>query len=224
MPLPKCLELTTGTDEGLVSAVLLSLMEDPPNAGGITMTKADRCASIDEMSTAKDKFVGKNYLRLSNWASQGASGDWANWQYMVFRSEPNLFFKALFTETKAKANAEFSRTDLFHGHVMWHQTDGLIVVFHAKEYPSDLESSKSSNGKLADTKSASFTKFDKNFTKRNIRYDFRTDSMSIVTTGLQNGFGQQTLDQSYGGKAKALFDINYFPNECNGINDKVFIA
>jgi hypothetical protein len=48
--------------------------------------------------------------------------------------------------------------------------------------------------------------------------------MSIVTTGLQNGSGQQTLDQSYGGKAKALFDINYFPNECNGINDKVFIA
>ena len=220
--LPKCLEGTNGSDKDSVGNTLKATLEDPPSQGVGLKTANDRASVIDTWSTSKT--ITSNSHKLSNWASGGVRANWSDYKYKTFHSDADTFFKALFEEARVLSNAKFSRTDLFHGHVMWHKTDGLIVIFHAKEYPSDLESWKSTSGALADPKSASFTKHDADYAKRNVRYDFRSNSMSVVTTGLQNGSGQQALDESFNGDAEYVFDINYFPNECQGLNDKVFIA
>ncbi|WP_213981400.1 hypothetical protein [Sphingomonas sp. dw_22] len=221
--IPGCLQSAAGTDESRAASDLRAVLLNPAKQDGGVRSATDRATEINNLSSKNATFT-QNFLRLSNWASQGATGEFRDYSYCTFQSEADQFFKGVFEEARVTASAVFSRTDLFHGHVLWHKTDGLIVVFHAKEYPNDLETSKSGNGRVADPISASFDKYDANYGKRNIRYSFRSHTIAIVTQGLTNDIGQQTLDQTYGGSAAALFDLNYFPNECTGTNDKVFIA
>lgn len=79
--------------------------------------------------------------RVLNWGSNGLSG--LPWQFKAQKC--NLFYYDLHTRI-VESNNDILLTphDLFHAHLIGYGVDEnrLLMVFHAKEYPSDLEEIK----------------------------------------------------------------------------------
>ena len=106
----------------------------------------------------------KNYLQLANWAS-GASAPYVRFSKTV----TTTWLTNLFTEVARTAGHRLDRGDLFHCHLVFDVGD-LLMVFHAKEYPSDIEPFKYGQAVGLDRSVADFETKDSVFKKRDVIY------------------------------------------------------
>lgn len=186
-----------------------------------------------ESSLAKDK----GYYKLHNWASGGAP-------FRRFKEdELTDFFEELFTTLVAVslslttgnspwwqgAPVQLSRADLFHGHLIWDTSvpfADLLFLFHAKEYPSDIESTKAGfarhleSGVYKDFKTSSA-----DFKYRCSIYSLRLNRLYILKLSdngspyrgfvanpdLSKTYNPLRIDQDDLGECVA--DVNHFPND-----------
>jgi len=181
---------------------------------------------ITQMSSQiyQQRFTG-DYLKPYNWAS-GVSGCLEQDYREVTDEGANTFFIALFNKVTDEIGANLSRNNLFHGHCMINTTvNDLRIVFHAFEYPSDLEAIKSEQASAIDTTVASFTRQTENFKYRNAVYSTALNQIiKIDMTGWEEGSEDHApfneagtiinhicFDQDKLGTLEAT--LNYFPKD-----------
>jgi hypothetical protein len=167
-----------------------------------------------------------SYLKLSNWCSTGACKAASTKRYWGAVEPAETFFKVLFDEARwatstKTVQTQLSRSDLFHGHIVYNNDHGVFIVFHAKEYPADIEVAKSGFARQVDPLCVSFNKDDECFKLRNAVYSMATEEWEVVTQKKGTGFGDaltvedgvpvlwKTQQEGWFG----IMDINYFPRE-----------
>lgn len=125
------------------------------------------------LAAIADKDAAVSYIedlpeRLRAWGSDGLSGQ--AWRFM--HDDCNAFFFDLMRAIPTvRSQITLSPHDLFHGHIVSYgekrdHRERIAVIFHAKEYPSDLESTKN-RYQLTREK---FSSRDKGFRARNFLY------------------------------------------------------
>jgi hypothetical protein len=115
--------------------------------------------------------------RLIDWGSGGLLG--TPWRYK--NEACNEFFISLFKQIASSLpKVNLTPHDLFHAHaILYGQKDRLALVFHAKEYPSDLERGKNHY----QIPSEEFTSTDVSFRRRNFIYLSHVDDKSFKNNG-----------------------------------------
>lgn len=179
----------------------------------------------DQVSSYNDRFTeGKNHLRTTNWSSSSST----QWGYYLSTQAIASHFKIIFEKIASIYNSELEfmsmvlcRNNLFHGHVLYNETlKDIFIVFHAFEYPCDLEPQKSSQAKEIEP---GIDEYDSEaiaaFAWRNAIYSVNNNCVYIpdisqepYCSQLRRGPAEYcTLDETKVGTR--LFDINYFPEE-----------
>ncbi|OJH40265.1 hypothetical protein [Cystobacter ferrugineus] len=195
----------------------------------------------NESTLAKDK----GYYKLSNWASGGRA-------FRRFKEETVTdYFEELFEMVVAVSmshqsgsppwfdgeHIRLSRADLFHGHLIFDNStpsaQDVLLLFHAKEYPSDIEPNKSQFAKTLEpgnyeefkTSSADFKYRCSIFSLRHNKLwmlrlsdngsPYRDLIANRQLTAPQNPL---RLEQDFLGDCVA--DINFFPND----NSRLFFC
>lgn len=114
-------------------------------------------------SEAKPEPISDIPQRVLNWGSGGLGG-------IPWRFSESLCNDFLISLTKSIRNhipnIKLSPHDLFHAHMINYETQALALVFHAKEYPHDLEKAKN----YYQVESQKFYSFDRSFRDRNFVY------------------------------------------------------
>jgi hypothetical protein len=177
--------------------------------------------------------TGPGYKKLQNWASGGAP-------FRRFRDRTvTRFFNTLFERVLGYVNSVLdptdrpwvlSRNDLFHGHLSWahfSSANDVVMVFHAQEYPADLEESKNRAASELERGVRSFRSDAAPFgrrcpiwsmrKKRLWSIDFFAPSNPLLPllatplSTLRRGRNPLVVDQDDIGEC--LADISYFPKE-----------
>jgi len=157
---------------------------------------------------------------LLSWASIGTKP-------RVFKNELiNDFFKKLFhLIEKSYPDITLNRVNLFHAHLV-KSPDDFILVFHAFEYPIDLEPQKFALAKKLNPKITPFTSKSENFNRRNLIWSlkknkiWRFDSSSkfnfLVRSPAFEFYPEEVLranalqENLFG---RNIGDLNFFPSE-----------
>jgi len=151
----------------------------------------------------------------------------------VFKNEKlTIFFKDLFLKIeKSFADIGLNRINLFHAHIVYDNRvwgSDLIIVFHAFEYPLDLEPKKNLVAMGEDISLSSFFTRSPGFKSRNLIWSLRANKIWRIDTSKSSIFNHlvrspafdlypeevlraNTAQEIYFGKVVA--DINYFPKE-----------
>jgi len=176
-------ELQTPQNVALLRAQLIN---------GWTPTDA---TSINTASNQYERIMGWSYLLPSNWASSGSSIEFqlpANearrqgWQ-TLFAS-----YQTILSQVEvARAPYIYSRNDFWHGHLAFsgaHQT--WFVLFHAAEYPQDLEEYKDGYAQIVDGPPLgvyrSISSDSDYYMVRNGIYTFADDTLRVLYFRQQN--------------------------------------
>ncbi|MNC44697.1 hypothetical protein D3C75_936140 [compost metagenome] len=181
----------------------------------------DICSSYKD----KDQFKTKDYLKTSNWASNAGvfSG-----KFRLLHSELAKHITFLFhaIEEAYHTTWDFNapvlcRNNLFHGHVIHNPVlNDILIVFHAFEYPDNLDLViKSNQAQEIEPGVPAFKKEALAFKWRNAIYSVNKNriylpdaSRTLNDPPLIDRFsGAWTLDEKKCGQL--LFDVNYFPSE-----------
>lgn len=178
----------------------------------------------DQMSLYKERFTKINHLRTTNWASTSSSPA----VYYLLNADITTHLSIIFENIASIYNADLQfmsivlcRNNLFHGHVLYNkELNDILIVFHAFEYPEDLEPQKSSQAKKIESGIAEFKSFEVDaFVWRNAIYSVNKNCIYISDINQEPYCSQLrigppcycTLDENKVGER--LFDINYFPQE-----------
>lgn len=180
----------------------------------------------DQKSSYNGRFTeGKNYLRTTNWSSSSSSDQLG---CLVSTKAIANHFEVIFEKIASIYNSELKfmslvlcRNNLFHGHVRYNETlKDILIVFHAFEYPRDLEPLKSSQAKEIESGIDEYnSKAIAAFVWRNAIYSVNKNCVYIPNINqepycsqLKRGPAEYcTLDETKVGTR--FFDINYFPEE-----------
>ncbi|MBF0315497.1 MAG: hypothetical protein HQK50_18895 [Oligoflexia bacterium] len=172
--------------------------------------------------------LGKGQKEKFNWGSESAKGS----AYRI--SEIENYLKKVFEEIKKLWGHEINPMDLFHGHMVLGKDGDLYVVFHAKEYPTDIDN-KLSFARLVfgvDPKATRGWSYDHKvpgFSQRNIVLSIKNNKLRVVTERAPfwmndsqvitpDTSAAMTLAESDFGKVIGSF--NYLPGY--GISDQVY--
>lgn len=133
---------------------------------------------FSQSSTVEHKNLPK---RIKDWGSNGLGG--RPWQFSASLCN-NFFIELLERIAHLSSGVKLSPHDLFHGHLIGYGANGkqknrLAVVFHAKEYPSDLEEVKN----RYQIPTEKFMSTDESFAKRNFLY---MPNLSAIDHNLMN--------------------------------------
>lgn len=210
-----------------------------PNADSLRgeLVKLSDKVGDETLSGASSLAKDKGYYKLHNWASGGSP-------FRRFKDdELTDFFEGLFTTLAAVSLSltpgdspwwqgepvQLSRADLFHGHLIWDTSApfaDLLFLFHAKEYPSDIERTKAGFAKLLEPgRYKDFDTSSPEFKYRCSIYSLRLNRLYILKLS-DNGSPYRSfvaepdltvdenplrIDQDDLGECVA--DINHFPND-----------
>ena len=188
--------------------------------------------------------LDKQYLNVSNWASSSGKGDVFREKYYRFSDEGlRIFFEALFKNVEKNIPATLCRNNLFHCHAVFDEVEDSVdlrLVFHAYEYPLDLEWFKSDKAFEVEPDKQKFETQERNYFKRNAIWSLRNNTLYIPDFFDYLGFSKSknlnvmpygclfdkeidgwkktcTIDQSKVGNE--IISLNYFPTE----NVKLFL-
>lgn len=163
--------------------------------------------------------------RVLNWGSNGLSGK--PWQFAD--AQCNEFYSGLYTAiTQSLPDIRLDPFDLFHAHLMGYgeHHDRLLMMFHAKEYPADIEEIKN----YYQAQEERFFQDSPSFEKRNFIYlshDGENKIYMVHQQGLcEQFFSDEGVNQLSDEKimnqfseAQRLGDVNIFlPNNLKKIN------
>ncbi|MEN9578030.1 MAG: hypothetical protein RJA70_1039 [Pseudomonadota bacterium] len=116
----------------------------------------------------------QTFKRVQSWASGNAP------PFYRSDSTTQLWLSDLFTEVAHRAGHVLNRADLFHCHLCYDGTDGdLVMIFHAKEYPSDIEFFKHTAAASLDNSVVAFTTATANFSNRNSIFSVRNNRIYV---------------------------------------------
>jgi hypothetical protein len=153
------------------------------------------------------------------WSSTG--------QPRIFKDEKiNIYFKKLFhlIEKKFK-DITLDRINLFHAHLVQAEND-FILIFHAFEYPVDLEPQKFIIARRQNPKLIPFITNSKKYKRRNLIWSLKKNRIWRIDTSAEFNFlvkssafdlypkevlRANSLQEDLFGKRVA--DLNYFPME-----------
>jgi hypothetical protein len=147
----------------------------------------------------------------------------------IFKNRVNNdFFQNIFHQIeKSFPDIKLDRVNLFHAHLMQTPNDYLLV-FHAFEYPMDLEPYKFELARKLNPQITPFTTNSKGYDRRNLIWSFTKNKIWRFDTSLKSKFNFLIRSPAYAlypkevllGNAlqenlfgKNIADINYFPLE-----------
>lgn len=158
---------------------------------------------------------------LLSWSSSG--------QPKIFKDEKiNDFFKELFhVIEKSFPDINLDRSNLFHAHLI-KASDDYLLIFHAFEYPKDLEPFKFEMAKKTNPQILPFTTKSKSYARRNLIWSLMKNKIWRFDTSLKSKFNFLIRSPAYElyprevllGNAlqenlfgKSIADLFYFPLE-----------
>ena len=125
----------------------------------------------------------KDALKVSSWGSGGGLGIFGGKLYRFKNQAVTTSFGSLFDAVKQEIpGAEYSRNNFFHGHSVFDKVDGSVdfrIVFHAYEYPGNIEATKSRLAKEVEPAVEEFTDGKKEFYQRNAIWSMRNNTIYI---------------------------------------------
>jgi hypothetical protein len=161
------------------------------------------------------------YLKLENWASGNAPPF-----YRYTSSTVTGWLSQLFAEVAVAAGHTLSRADLFHCHLVYDATGpDLLAIFHAKEYPDDIEPGKHAQAAGVDGGVVAFDTTSPAFASRNPIWSARTGRIYVPHfRDNTNPYRTLLLEPDLNVPGNPLFldavvlgdciaDINLFPRE-----------
>ncbi len=183
--------------------------------------------AADAISQESNLQKSRGYYKVENWASGGEP-------FVRFKTQAvTAYVQALFDmvasriATKSNVTTVLSRNNLFHGHLVFEtfgQVPDVLLVFHAFEYPSDLEPDKSNHAQTLEPGVPGFTSQDPAFKWRNAIWSMRLNRIWLICgdkaspyrelldgTKLTTDGDPFVIDESKLGARIA--DVNIFPNE-----------
>ena len=125
----------------------------------------------------------KGSLKVSSWGSGGGLGMFGGKLHRFKSAALTTFFEKVFNAVQAGIpGSRYSRNNLFHGHSVFDKVDGSVdfrIVFHAYEYPKNLEMTKSALALEVEPGVAAFDDGGAGFYKRNAIWSMRSNSIYI---------------------------------------------
>ncbi|MFY0529110.1 hypothetical protein ACN28I_40095 [Archangium gephyra] len=201
------------------------------------LSKLSDKVTDDALSNASTLAKDKGFYKLHNWASGGSP-------FRRFKDdEITKYFEELFeslvgVSASLAANKDpwfegdsiaLNRADLFHGHLVYDTSAPLpdiLLLFHAKEYPSDIEEFKSNTAKLLEPQAYKEVKTSsKGYKYRCSIYSLRFNKLWILRLSDNNSpyrslvndpnlnAHQNPLRIDQDDLGECVSDINYFPND-----------
>jgi hypothetical protein len=225
------LALTPAQSDGHVTVVASALPTPPEiqallaagSAAAAESRMVDDCKRLATPALNGETSVAQapGYLKLENWASGNAPPF-----YRFTSSTVTGWLSRLFAEVARAGGHTLSRADLFHCHLVYEPTGpDLVAIFHAKEYPDDIEHNKHGQAAGVDSGVVAFDTATPAFASRNPIWSART--RRIYVPHFQNNTNPyRTLlmdpDLTVGDNPRffdavvlgdCIADINYFPRE-----------
>lgn len=173
-----------------------------------------------------DKITNESKF-IKNWSSGGSN------HRSFSDAKLNLFFKEIFFRISNRfENISLSLLDLFHGHIIIDSSsvsyDDILIIFHAKEYPKDLESYKVNFALEKYPYCKTFTTSSKGYESRNLIWSLRKNIIWRLDTSKASVFSElvkspvydfapelvlkaNALQENFFGET--LLNINYFNDE-----------
>jgi hypothetical protein len=195
------------------------------------LKKTDWAPSISGPNLPEDLYLTLSKLERSTqvttinpevaaWSSSGQKP-------RIFKDEKiNIYFKELFYLIEKKFNdITLDRINLFHAHLVLTEND-FILIFHAFEYPVDLEPQKFIMARRQNPGLKPFTTNLENFKRRNLIWSLSKNKIWRIDTSSKFNFlvkssafalypkevlRANSLQENLFGKRIA--DFNYFPSE-----------
>jgi hypothetical protein len=180
----------------------------------------------DLFSDLKNLKKSTKYFNLNpkilSWASSGQNP-------RIFKNKVNNdFFQNIFQLIeKSFTDIKLDRVNLFHAHLV-QMADDFLLIFHAFEYPIDLEPYKFEMARKLNPQITSFTTNSKGYDRRNLIWSFTKNKIWRFDTSSKSKFNFLVRSPAYAlypkevllGNAlqenlfgKNIADINYFPAE-----------
>ena len=218
------MQLLRETD-GLNSGEEITTIKGPPLPSGFTLDQL-----IERFSSQKNliKLTRPQKIKrnLVSWASGAKSP-------RVFKDEKltTLFANLFLKIEQSFSDINLNRLNLFHAHLVGDDRvwgGDIFLIFHAFEYPIDLELKKNRIAVNRDISLATFRTGTRSFDRRNLIWSLRANKIWRVDTSKGSIFNHlirspaydiyptevsraNTAQESYFGKV--VGDINYFPQE-----------
>lgn len=224
LAVPEALKPILTKDTTTLAAELLMSLLDV-----VAADKIDKETTYDKVNPGKTQNV-KNELKVSSWGSGGGLGTFSGKLYRFKEVALTTYFGKLFDAVKAAVpNAKYSRNNFFHGHSVFDKVDGSVdsrIVFHAYEYPENLETTKSGQANEVEPSVAEFKDDKSDFYKRNVIWSMRSNTLLVPDYWDYLIVGEELSDFPYGGvvtpegcvmnQAKIgeeIIAFNFFPSE-----------
>jgi hypothetical protein len=147
---------------------------------------------------------------LLNWSSGGRlrtprtfkEDAWNSWLIGIFQDLTHSF-----------PDIRLNLLDLFHGHIVWNaEFQEAFIIFHSKEYPSDLDPFHTQRALEFEPSLETFESSDQNFARRNLIWSFHRGVIWRLNTGKQS-----PLSEIIAGAEGSLEKIaNTLPEGCFG--------
>jgi hypothetical protein len=144
-------------------------------------------AAGNTQKTVEAKYA---YMSINAGTGRGASNDNVN-----FARPVGEFFCILFRNVSAVTGHRLHKSDLWHGHLVQTRSGGVCIVFHAKEYPRDVDVDRSSANK-----SGNFSSEDDAYRWRNVVWKASDNRIYKIDAGVYKKSTQTLVHHS------ALFD------------------
>lgn len=126
-------------------------------------------------TTQKTVEAKYKYMSINPGVGRGASNDNIN----GLTRGVGEFFCTLFRGVSSGTGHSLNKSDLWHGHLVQTRACGVCVVFHAKEYPRDLDVDRSSANK-----SGNFSSEDDAYRWRNVLWKASDNKIYKVDAGV----------------------------------------
>jgi hypothetical protein len=126
------------------------------------------------------------YMSINAGTGRGASNDNVN-----FTRPVGEFFCMLFREVRDRTGHQLNKSDLWHGHLVQTRASGVCVVFHAKEYPKDVDVDRSSANK-----SGNFSSEDDAYRWRNVLWKASDNKIYKIDAGVYRQSTQTLVHRS----------------------------
>lgn len=138
-------------------------------------------------NTQKTVEAKYKYMSIDPGTGYGASKDNVN----GFTRPVGEFFCMLFREVRDRTGHQLNKSDLWHGHLVQTRASGVCVVFHAKEYPKDVDVDRSSANK-----SGNFSSEDDAYRWRNVLWRASDNTIYKIDAGVYRKSTQTLVHHS----------------------------
>ncbi|WNG13566.1 hypothetical protein [Cystobacter fuscus] len=214
---------------GSLPAELSVLLTKPTAAAAITALHGETTVVVANDITQESNLAkAPGYNKVENWASGGAP--FARFTKPAVTTYVETLFDTAAAHIASKSGVArvLSRNNLFHAHLVFEtfgSTPDVLLVFHAFEYPSDIEATKSGFARTLEPGVPAFASSSSAFKWRNAIWSMHLNRIWLINYSNNTNPYRELLHDPDVSKAhnplfldesklgKCIADVNTFKNE-----------